>query len=535
MTPALRLLLVILAAAWLGSLTVRPLYKPDEARYAEIAREMVHSGDWVTPRLNGFKYFEKPPLQYWATAVFFKLFGEHDWTARLWTALLALAGAAAAFHAGNRLAGPPAGIIAAGFLAASPLYLLYGQFNTLDMGVSIFLSIAIFAFALSQQRGERHWMWIGWAACAAAVLSKGLIGVVLPMTAVALYVVVTRQWRLLARLELVRGGLLFLALTAPWFIAVSAANKEFAYFFFVQEHLLRFTTTMHQRSQPAWYFVPILAVGIAPWLFLALAALTRALRFQRTAEFSPHLFLALWCVVVFVFFSASGSKLPGYILPLFPALAVLAASFALRKGMLVAQALFIAAIGVAIVLGSSYLPRFGGPQMDAFSRAYVPTLLAAAAIVVGTGLTATALAWRARPLPATAAIAVGMYAAALVAIAGHRVYAPAYTVAPTLAAVKPPPSADARFYAVDSYDHTLPWTLRRIVTMVGYKDEFGQAVSWEPGKFIPEVAGFAQRWKDERDAYAFFSARDYDRLRKELGVPMQEVARGPRYVIVRKP
>jgi len=536
-TPAVRLLLVLLAVAWFGSLTVRPLYKPDEARYAEIAREMAQSGDWVTPRLNGFKYFEKPPLQYWASAAFFKLFGEHDWTARLWTALMALAGAAAAFHAGNRLVGPPAGLVAAGFLAASPLYLLYGQFNTLDIGVSVFLSIAIFAFAIAQQGGEKRWMFIGWAACAAAVLSKGLIGIVLPMAAVAIYVLVTRHWGLLARLELVRGGLLFLALTAPWFIAVSAANKEFAHFFFVQEHFLRFTTTMHQRSHPGWYFVPVFLVGVAPWLFLAVAAFTKSLRLPGQG-FSPPLFLGLWCVVVFVFFSVSGSKLPGYILPFFPALAVLAAGYVVtsaRKGLLIAQALFIAVVGVAMILGSSYLALLGGPGIDAFSGAYAPTLFAVSILLVVTGVASGMLAWRTRLLPATAAIAVGAYVAMLVTLAGHRVYAPAYTVAPTLAAVKPPPSADARFYAVDSYDHTLPWTLRRTVTMVGYKDELGQAVSWEPGKFIPDMAGFAQRWKDERDAYAFFAVRDYDGLCKQLGIPMQEVARGPRYVIVRKP
>jgi len=537
-TPAVRLLLVLLAAAWLGSLTVRPLYKPDEARYGEIAREMAQSGDWVTPRLNGFKYFEKPPLQYWATAAFFKLFGEHDWSARLWTALMALAGAAAAFYAGNRLAGPPTGMLAAALLAASPLYMLYGQFNTLDMGVSVFLSIAIFAFAIAQKRGEKRWMFIGWAACAAAVLSKGLIGIVLPAATVALYVLVRRDWNLLRRLELLRGGVLFLAITAPWFIAVSAANREFAHFFFVQEHFQRFTTTMHQRSQPGWYFVPVLAVGIAPWLLLGFAAFLRAFRSLRGGEFSPQLFLALWCVVGFVFFSASGSKLPGYVLPLVPGLAVLVAGYLAtpaRKALMLGQSVFVVAVGAVVAACASYLAVLGGPAIAAFSVAYAPTLFTVAAMFAIAGAVAATFAWRDRTLAATGTIALGAYAAMLVALSGHRVYAPLYTVAPTIAAVKPAPSAGARFYAVDSYDHSLPWTLRRTVTMVGYRDELDQAVSWEPGKFIPELAGFAQRWKEERDAYAFFAVRDFDRLRKDLGVPMQEVARGPRYVIVRKP
>jgi len=181
----------LLAVAWLASLSARPLYKTDEARYGEISREMVQSGDWVTPRLNGFKYFEKPPLQYWAGAAAMELFGVRDWAARLWTALMALAGIALVYYAGRRLFGRPAGAAAAALLAGAPLYLAYGQFNTLDMGVSAFLSAAIFAFAVAQSpaaeavggalvRRRRRWMLAGWAACALAVLSKGLIGIVLP-------------------------------------------------------------------------------------------------------------------------------------------------------------------------------------------------------------------------------------------------------------------------------------------------------------------------------------------------------------------
>ena len=266
----------MLAVAWLASLAARPLYKTDEARYGEISREMAQSGDWVTPRLNGFKYFEKPPLQYWAGAAAMKVFGVHDWAARLWTGLLALVGVASVFFAGRRLFGPPAGTAAAALLAGAPLYLAFGQFNTLDMGVSVFLSAAVFAFAIAQSPGaqatRRGWMLAGWAACALAVLSKGLIGIVLPAATVALYVLVRRDWALLRRLEIVRGTALFLVLTAPWFVVVSMRNPEFAHFFFVQEHFQRFTTTIHHRVHPAWYFVPVLAGGVAPFLFVVGAA-----------------------------------------------------------------------------------------------------------------------------------------------------------------------------------------------------------------------------------------------------------------------
>ena len=372
----MRIIIVLLALFWLASLAVRPLYKPDEARYGEIAREMAQGGDWVTPRANGFKYFEKPPLQYWASAAALKVFGENDWCARLWTGLMAMAGLAMTYFAGRRLFGPPVGILAPALLAASPLYVLYGQFATLDMGVSVFLSAAIFAFAVAQQPGERRarrWMLAGWAACAAAVLSKGLIGIVLPAATVALYILLRRDWRLLARLELLRGGALFLAILVPWFAAVSLANREFLYFFFVQEHFLRFATKMHHRYHPGWYFVPILLLGVAPWLLVAVPAWLKALRRPADQAFSAPLFLALWAIVVFGFFSLSDSKLPGYIVPMFPALAVLGAAYLFRhaaKGLLLAQSLLVVLAGIGLAAGASWLSHLGSRQFDNFAGDY---------------------------------------------------------------------------------------------------------------------------------------------------------------------
>src|ERR1051326_99686 len=220
---------------------------------------MVVSGDYVTPRLNGFKYFEKPPLQYWATAAAFEAFGFHDAAARLWAALTGFAGIVMVFLAGNRLFGRPAGFIAAAVLAGSPLYVLLGQYNTLDMGVRFFLGAAIAALCSG-------FVLTFWAACALAVLSKGLIGIVLPLGAVALYVLVKRDLGLLRHLQIVKGGLVFLLIAAPWFLLVSTANDEFARFFFIHEHFERFTSEVHQRHGAPWYFLPILAGGLAPWL-----------------------------------------------------------------------------------------------------------------------------------------------------------------------------------------------------------------------------------------------------------------------------
>ena len=508
---------LLLAAIWFGTLGIRPLYKADESRYGEISREMVASGDWITPRLNGFKYFEKPPLQYWTTAALLTVLGEHDWVARLWTALIGFAGVAMALYAGNRLFGPPVGIYCAAMVAASPLYVLLGQVNTLDMSVAFFLSAAIFAFALGH-------MLVFWAACALAVLSKGLIGIVLPGGALFLYMLVKRDWSLVRRVRLVPGLALFLAISAPWFIAVSVANAEFAHFFFVQEHFQRFTTQMHQRVHPAWYFIPVLAAGMAPWLVPLGHAAVRAFKRRTDAE----VLLWIWALVVFVFFSASGSKLPPYILPIFPALALLAAR-SVTRATLIAQAL----VTIPVALGAGLAVH----RLAANGRyaSYAEWILVATLILAAAAAVALFLAWRLRVTAALFALALGSLVAMQVGIAGHRTLSDRFSVASTVAALPEQPPADVPVFAVDMYDHTLPWSLKRTVTMVGYRDELGDAVDWEKHKFVPDLMTFARLWNEAPRAWAFLPVNEADKLPQELGIRVEVLARGAQYAILKKP
>ncbi|TMG75174.1 MAG: glycosyltransferase family 39 protein [Betaproteobacteria bacterium] len=241
------LLLAVFAAVWFCNLGYRHLFKPDEGRYAEIPREMTASGDWLTPRLNGFKYFEKPALQYWATAAAFGAFGQNEWAARLWPGLAGFFGVLLVFWAGNRLFAPPIGLYGALVAASSAMYVLIGHFLSLDMALAFFMSASVFAIALAQRdesgdKERRRWMLAAWAAAALAVLSKGLVGIVLPAGAVVLYVLIERDWKMWTRFHVVPGGLLFLAIAAPWFVAVSLANPEFFRFFFIHEHVDRFLT-----------------------------------------------------------------------------------------------------------------------------------------------------------------------------------------------------------------------------------------------------------------------------------------------------
>lgn len=168
--------------AWFGSIELRGLFIPDEWRYAEIPREMVATGDWVTPRLNDLKYFEKPPLQYWLTAMSLTAFGDDEWSARLPNALLGFLAVLATAFTARRLWGPEGAISTAVVLGSSWAFYLPGQYLTLDMTLTAFSTMALCSFLLTQQagaQGRRLWMCLAWVSCAFAVLSKWLIGVVI--------------------------------------------------------------------------------------------------------------------------------------------------------------------------------------------------------------------------------------------------------------------------------------------------------------------------------------------------------------------
>ena len=322
------LLALILAAVWFANLETRKLVRPDEGRYAVVPLEMVRTGDWVTPRQNGLKYFEKPAFQYWATAAAYEVFGVAHWTSRLWPALSGFLGVLLAGFVGARFWGLPTGLLAATVAASSPLYALIAHVNTLDMGVTFFLNLGLLSLMLAQREGgfssptggsptgaphnraRRNWMWLAWAALGLAVLSKGLIGAALPAAALIVYTLWSRDWALWKRMHFFSGLLIFFAVTAPWFVVVSLRNPDFFQFFFIHEHFERFLTKAHSRVGPPWYFVPILLAGMLPWTSLMVDAGLRALRREPGNGFQPKRFLLAWSLFVFVFFSASSSKLP---------------------------------------------------------------------------------------------------------------------------------------------------------------------------------------------------------------------------------
>ncbi len=540
MTQHLKVILLLaFAAVWFSNLEYRKLVNPDEGRYAEIPREMVASGDWTTPRLNDIKYFEKPALQYWATAVAYTLFGEHQWTARLWSALTGFLGVLMVYFTGRRLFGEEAGWNAALVLGSSLLYVLIGHVNTLDMGVSFFLSAAVCAFLLAQHdgadvRARGRWMLAAWAALALALLSKGLIGLVLPGAALVLYILIERDWRLAGRLRLVAGTALCLALALPWFVAVSRANPEFFHFFFIHEHFERFLTKQHGRYQPPYYFIPVLLAGMLPWTVTLVDALARAWKRDPQQRFQTQRFLLLWSAVVFLFFSVSDSKLVSYILPIFPALALLIGVRLTRMGAraLAWQTLPAALAGIALLVLLPGIERYASREVPAeMFRDYAAWLVAAGLVMLAGAAGCAWLAWRDRTSAALALLAAAGLVFAQLALSGHESLSQANSAYYIVQKIKPELKPGMPFYSVDTYDQSLQFYLRRTTTMVRYKDELGFGIEQEPGKFIAELALFENTWDADADALALMSPRTYDRLRAQ-GLPMRLVARDTRRIIV---
>lgn len=537
-------LLALVAVIWFSNLEYRKLIKPDEGRYAEIPREMVVSGDWVTPRLNGLKYFEKPPLQYWATAAAYEAFGQHQWTSRLWVGLTGFAGVLLVWFAGGRLFGREAGRYAAALLGSSLLYVLMGHINTLDMGVTFFITLGIVGLLLAQRQeisrySRRSWMWVAWAALGLAVLSKGLMGLVLPGAALVIYSVLQRDLGLWKRLNIGTGLLVCALVCGPWFYLVMQANPMFFDKFIIYEHFTRFTTKQLGRFHPWYYFVPVILGGMLPWTVLMFDTLLRTWRgsAHQYRAFNPERFLLIWAVFIYVFFSISGSKLPSYLLPMFPALALLmgrqiALMTPRRLFWLVAPMLPLAVLALGMAPNTAKLAD--NPVQVQMYGHYAYWLIAAAAVWLFGVIAALVWLHRGSKPYAVVALALSSLVAAQLGASGHNTVAHERSSYHIAEAIRPLVKPDEPFYSIEMYEQTLPFYLKRTFTLVDYQDEMAFGIMREPQRWIPDIASFAKVWRAQPEALAIMPVYVYPKLQK-LELPMKEVFRDEQFVVVSKP
>lgn len=326
----LSIILFIFYTIWLGSY---PLFTPDEGRYSEVAREMVASGDYITPRVDGIAFLDKPILYYWLQATAIKLFGVKEWALRLFPALLGVLGCIATYVCGRRLFDRRTGLISAIILATTPLYFASAHYANLDLEVAVFISCTLFCFITgvqSKDRSRPYFLFAAYIFAALAALTKGLIGIAFPSMIAGSWIILLWRWDILKKIHLIAGLALFILITLPWYILVQKANPDFLNYFFVTQQVTRFLSAgVFNNSTPFWFYLPIVLVGFFPWTIFLVQALTNTIRhvWKARSTHSTELFLLLWLSIIFIFFSIPRSKTIGYILPVFPVLALLVGNY----------------------------------------------------------------------------------------------------------------------------------------------------------------------------------------------------------------
>jgi 4-amino-4-deoxy-L-arabinose transferase-like glycosyltransferase len=315
-------LLAVMAASYLfffyhlGSYSLK---EPDEGRYAEIPREMVEQGDYVVPHLNYVRWFEKPPLLYWVTAASYKAFGISEWSFRYPNALAAMSCVLMIYLFVSRWFGHEVGRLSSLILSSSFGFFATGHIVTMDMLFSVLLFGGLLCFYQYYRDKKQLFLYLFFAALGLAVLAKGPVALIITGVTIFFFLYFEKKLVLLRDMVRVKPLLLFTIIAASWFIFLSFRETGFFQLFFVDQNILRFLTTKHKRSGPLYYFIPVLFGGLFPWsIFIPRAVVT----LWRTEAL--RLFF-IWSLVVFVFFSISGSKLPTYILPIFPAISVILA------------------------------------------------------------------------------------------------------------------------------------------------------------------------------------------------------------------
>jgi 4-amino-4-deoxy-L-arabinose transferase-like glycosyltransferase len=331
---------LLCAPVFLIGLGASGLAEPDEGRNAEVGREMLETGDYVTPHLNAAVYLDKPPVFFWAVAASVAAFGANETAARLPSALSAVAGIALTVWFARRWFGERVAWLAGALLATMPLYVVFARLVIFDMMLLVFTALStLLFFEAMESEGPRPWLAIlGFAAAAAGTITKGPVALVVPLLVALVWALLSRRPGLLKRLRFGTGLLVYLALVAPWALLVESRNPGFLSYALLGENLARMTANPYETTRPFHFYARVLAPGLFPWIVLVIvegiAMLARRLRGTPAAEPAPDAraarFVAVWLGVLVVFFSAISSKRPSYVLPCALPVAILAARLIVR-------------------------------------------------------------------------------------------------------------------------------------------------------------------------------------------------------------
>jgi len=513
LAPAI--VIVAAAAIFFFHLGSYGLWEPDEARYAEIAREMIETGDFIVPHLNYVAYLEKPPLLYWLTSFWFGIFGADAFAARITPALAALGCVAATYLFAATAFDRKRATLAAVALATSPLFAIMAQVLTTDTLLTLWTTIAAFAFFLHWREGGR-WRWAFYAAMGLGVLAKGPVAALIPALSATIFLWTRGDLRGgLKKLNLTSGLALTIAIAAPWFVAVSIRQPDFLSFYFIGEHLRRVFEPSFSHGEPIYFYIPVIIGGMLPWSMLMPLIATE----RRPA--------ATYCLIAAAttigLFSLASGKLIPYVLPAVPPLAILIADGTIeyvlrdesrRTRRLSALAIFPVAAGLALI---GLLSHSRHAQEGYLLLGHAPIATMAAILLLGGG--AAMLNSQRSGVACLVSIAV-MTAAVLIAASYARIAMEpmrSYDALSQQVARKQP---KAVLISYGRYVQALPFYAKRRVILVGNPSElrFGAEHDAVASQFfLVNDADLIGLWKKEDSAVLVIDERDLERLRPQLG------------------
>lgn len=534
----LRLLVCAILAAilYLPALGRPALWEPDEGRYAEIAREMVLARDYVTPRDDWVRYFEKPPLVYWAEALSIRLLGANELAVRLPAALSSGAEVVVTAALGEAMFGAAVGFTAALVLALSPLVFGFARFATLDPTLAFFVIGALGAFWAAacapgfDSAAGRRWFLLAAALAAAGTLAKGPVALVLTGAVGLAWLLTERRGREMLRMPWLGAVTIYVIITAPWFVLAARRNSEFLRFFFIHEHLDRYLESAEHGW--GWYFfVMVLIAGMWPWICFVPMGLRELARAPGAdAEAGPGRrdargalrFLLWWFGIILVFFSIPRSKLGSYILPAIPPLAIIAGyaiaclprlqAPSLRK-LFGSLALLNLAATTAAAIATMHFAS------TAVSAMLVDAFAAMAALTAGS-LVGAVIAWRGHNVPAAvSALALGVAVALGTMVKARMDAQPLGSYRELARAIAPYLEPGCRLASYRHFVQSLPFYTGHREALVDYRGElapFGRSPAAR-ASFIATDAELVRLWKGPGCAVLVVNRSDFAHVSALLG------------------
>ncbi|MDO8434982.1 MAG: glycosyltransferase family 39 protein [Candidatus Binatus sp.] len=520
------------------------LWEPDEGRYAEIAREMLRGGSKIIPHLNYVAYVEKPPLLYWLTTLSFAVFGLTEFAARFTVAMSALAGVLATYFFALRTFGRRHAILASAILATTPIYAVMAQVLTTDMLLTALVTIANFALFL-HWRGDAgsRWCWIAYAAMGLAVLAKGPVGVALPILSMLAFLAWRGELRgALGKFRAFAGLAITVAIALPWFVAITIMEPGFFDFYFVGEHLRRIFDSSYSHTEPIYFYLPVLALGLIPWSMLV------PFMTWRDAQKNPaRTFCLTAAMVTLVAFSCASAKLIPYILPAIPPLAILIADGLIScawpapdsraahrppdSRILLESGPLLMLFGAGVIVAAILAPQFRTPYVMAARPAM---FLIGAVLLIGGGVT-TAIFLRRRRGAGLVALTLTL-ASALIAGGWVRLETESLRSYASLARAVAARAPDARLICYHRYVQSLAFYTGRRVILVGPKSEldFGARHAADTADwFFNNDLQLLELWERPGSTVLVIDAPELARLKERLGAFDLIASEGKKRAILR--